>query len=288
MNALPATAPMRTDPVDGIGSIAVNLAESSEILAVKNRPTAANQDKRATNLEEGSASIHSAFPASVSLRWPSNPTIKGKFHRTERLHRLAVSAKHRNPDVLAAKSCNQPLPVPNSVRPVAGRGTKHDIQTHVILWNPRHQCTALSFDQFNQPVIRNRLQCPRQIRFVPSRKRRQLGQRLGSFPCNRCKEFPVASRQPVPMVTLTASKSPRSPPLPNGMGVVKSNKPLSVRGVQRQRVAETMRTLRCDIVTHRHELHPMPGRQKGIGCPNGLHSPLTIATPVPGIGTSAW
>ena len=97
MNALPAAVPTQTDTLDGIGFIAINQAKSMGDLAGQDGPTTANQARRTTDLEEGPTSIHAALPPAMNLLRPSNPTISGKCHQTQRLHRLSESAAHQEP-----------------------------------------------------------------------------------------------------------------------------------------------------------------------------------------------
>ena len=56
------------------------------------------------------------------------------------------------------------------------RRGEHDIQAHLNMRNPRHQCLSLSLDQFNQPVARHCLQRPRHVQPAPSGWFRQLGE----------------------------------------------------------------------------------------------------------------
>ena len=62
----------------------------------------------------------------------------------------------------------------------------------------------------------------------------------------------------MPVVMLPTSTRPRSTPFPHRTRIVETDQPGPIRGVQRQRVVESVRTFRSDIGSRRHELHPVP------------------------------
>ncbi len=61
------------------------------------------------------------------------------------------------------------------------------------------------------------------------------------------------------MVTFVALASSRPPPVRDWMGIVEPDQSGAVWSMQRQRVAEPMRTVRGYSSPPHNEFHPMPG-----------------------------